>query len=52
MTILRLKHPRTEQPALYLLNSAAKQLFEILSFSEDHRCWFLGKDKENSFIRI
>jgi len=41
--ILRLPHPKTGDTAMYLLNENSNRLFEILSFSEDNRAWFVGE---------
>jgi len=40
--ILKLKHPKTGEGAFFLYNKSMKKLFEMLSFEEDHRSWFIG----------
>jgi len=40
--ILKLKHPKTGEGAFFLYNKSAKKLFEMLSFEEEHRSWFIG----------
>ena len=40
--ILKLKHPKTGDGAFFLYNKSTKRLFEMLSFEEEHRSWFIG----------
>lgn len=40
--IIELKHPKTGEAAQYLINERTKDLFEIMSFTEEHRSWFIG----------
>jgi len=42
ITVVKLIHPKTEEPTCFLYNPHINKLFELLSFNEDHRCWFLG----------
>jgi len=43
MKMLKLKHPRTGGPSLYLINTASNALYEIMEFKEEHRTWFIGE---------
>ncbi|XP_068206787.1 ribonuclease H2 subunit B [Palaemon carinicauda] len=40
--VIKLKHPRTESPAVYVLDNNQTKLFEMITFDEGHRSWFLG----------
>jgi len=40
---LRLRQPRTSCGSCFLYNSSEKKLFEVMSYNEDHRAWFLGR---------
>lgn len=41
--LLRLEHPRTGEPAQYLLNTQINKIYQILTFTEEHRAWFIGQ---------
>lgn len=41
LTVIKLKHPRTGQLALFALDSVEKKIFEIVHFSEEHSSWFI-----------
>lgn len=41
LEILNLSHPRTGSGAKFLIHE--KQVYEIISFQERYRCWFLGQ---------
>ena len=43
MKLLRLEHPRTGEPAQYLLNTQINKIYQILTFTEEHRAWFIGQ---------
>lgn len=43
LRVIKLKHPRTSLPAVFLLNQKENRLLELLSFAEDHRSWFIGE---------
>jgi len=40
--IIKLRHPKTENGSSFLLNPSNKRIFELMSFEEDHRSWFIG----------
>jgi len=40
--IIKLRHPKTETGSSFLLNPSNKRIFELMSFEEDHRSWFIG----------
>jgi len=40
--IVALRHPKTGKAANYLINPHNNKIFEILSFEEEHRSWFIG----------
>jgi len=40
--LVKLRHPKTDKSAVFLL-SGDSHLHEVLTFSEDHRSWFLGE---------
>jgi len=42
LKILKLRHPKTEKASSFLVNSTTHEIFEILSFEEEHRSWFIG----------
>lgn len=41
--IISLRNPSTEKAAKYLYTKKKSQFFEVLSFSEEHRCWFANE---------
>jgi len=41
--MVKLRHPKTDSASMFLHNPTTKSLCEVLTFSEDHRCWFLGE---------
>jgi len=41
LMVVKLRHPKTEAPACFLYNSHTHQIFEMLSFNEEYRSWFL-----------
>jgi len=42
ITIVKLPHPGKGNPALFLLNHQNKKMFELMSYQESNRCWFIG----------
>jgi len=42
IVIVKLPHPGKGSPALFLLNHQNKKLFEIMSYQEPNRSWFIG----------
>ena len=38
-----IKLPKNGCPALFLLNSETKKLYELMNFAESNRSWFIGK---------
>jgi len=41
--VVRLRHPRTREPASFLHNPDSGDLCELLAFGEEHRCWLIGE---------
>jgi len=41
--VVRLRHPRTREPATFLHNPESGHLCELLAFGEEHRCWLIGE---------
>lgn len=41
--IISLRNPSTEKASKYLYTKEKGQFFEVLSFSEEHRCWFANE---------
>ncbi|XP_055324132.1 ribonuclease H2 subunit B [Sitodiplosis mosellana] len=41
--IISLRNPSTEKASKYLFAKGKNQFFELLSFSEEHRCWFANE---------
>lgn len=41
-SIITLPHPASGRPAKYCLDDAHKKMFEIVTFDEPHRSWFIG----------
>jgi ribonuclease H2 subunit B len=37
-----LRHPRTDQKALYMFSDEGRRVHEIVTFNEVHRSWFIG----------
>ena len=40
--IIKLRHPKTNLGTCFLYNSEEKTLYEMMSFTEEHRSWFVG----------
>lgn len=40
--IVKLRHPKTDKDASFLLNPNNHQLCEVFTFEEEHRSWFIG----------
>jgi len=40
--ILRLRHPKSGSGSCFLYNSGERRLLELMSYTEDHRAWFIG----------
>jgi len=40
--IVKLRHPKSDKSSSFLVNPTNHQMFEMLSFEEDHRSWFIG----------
>jgi len=41
--VVRLRHPRTREPASFLHNPDSGDLCELLAFGEEHRSWLIGE---------
>jgi len=41
--VVRLRHPRTREPASFLHNVDSGDLCELLAFGEEHRSWLIGE---------
>jgi len=41
--VVRLRHPRTREPASFLHNPDSGTLCELLAFGEEHRSWLIGE---------
>jgi len=42
LNVLKLRHPKTELSASFLLNSASNEILEVQSFEDNQRSWLLG----------
>jgi len=40
--IIKLRHPKTDKGAAFLVNPSNNKIFELFSFEEEHRSWFIG----------
>jgi len=40
--IINLRHPKTEKGTSFLVNPTNNKIFEVLSYEEEHRSWFIG----------
>lgn len=43
MQSIKLKHPGTDKPIQFLVSLDSNQLYELLSFNEKHRSWFIDQ---------
>lgn len=41
--IITLPHPAHGKPAKYCLDDAHKKIYEVVTFDEPHRSWFIGE---------
>jgi len=41
--VVRLRHPRTREPASFMHNPDTGDLCELLAFGEEHRSWLIGE---------
>jgi len=40
--IVKFRHPKTDKAGSFLVNPTNNKVFEIFSFEEEHRSWFIG----------
>ncbi|XP_037773939.1 ribonuclease H2 subunit B-like [Penaeus monodon] len=41
--VIKLKHPRTLNSAMFIYDKKGKQLFELVAFDEEYRSWLIGE---------
>lgn len=46
--IIRLKHPRTSSSAMYVIDKDKNKMFEMISFDEGNRSWFIGETVQSN----
>lgn len=52
-TIITLPHPADGRPTKYSLDEKHKKLYEVVSYSEPHRSWFIGESvKSDGSIQL
>lgn len=39
---IKLRHPGSEKPAQFLISGTDNMIYELLTFNEKHRSWFIG----------
>lgn len=51
-TFCELRHPKTDQPSLYLFTEGDSKVAEVLQFKEEFRSWFIGETvhKDGSLV--
>ncbi|XP_076060496.1 ribonuclease H2 subunit B [Oratosquilla oratoria] len=45
--VIKLRHPRTQMGASYLIDSDSTKLLELISFQETNRSWFIGENVQS-----
>jgi len=40
--IVKLRHPKSDKEGSFLINSSNNKMFELFTFEEEHRSWFIG----------